>query len=142
MRDGLTIFPGGRKNLPSKNSSKTINKTSINPSEETLDRIFFALSDRNRRKILKSISKSESTVGELAEKLGISLPGTLKHLGILKDAKLVDLEKNGRVRSCTFNPKGFNSAMTYIEEYQIFWTDKFDQIEKLLADSNIGTNHR
>ena len=111
-------------------------------SEEVLDRIFSALSDRNRRKILKHLSKDESSVGDLAAHLGISLPGTMKHLGILEDAKLVNLEKNGRVRSCTFNLKGFNSAMSYIEEYQVFWNEKFDNIEKLLAESEVERDDR
>lgn len=112
------------------------------PSEEILDKIFFALSDRNRRKILKNLSKDESSVGDLAAHLGISLPGTMKHLGILEEAKLVDLEKNGRVRSCTFNLRGFNSAMSYIEEYQVFWNEKFDNIEKFLAESGVERDDR
>jgi DNA-binding transcriptional ArsR family regulator len=127
----MSILWHGRKNL-----------RQVKPSEETLDKIFFALSDRNRRKILKYLSKDESPVGDLAAHLGISLPGTMKHLGILEDAKLVDLEKNGRVRSCTFNLKGFNSAMSYIEEYQVFWNEKFDNIEKILAESEVEHDDR
>lgn len=114
----------------------------VKPSEDILDKIFFALSDRNRRKILRMISKDESSAGDIAAHLGISLPGTMKHLGILEEAKLVDLEKNGRVRSCTLNSKGFCSAMTYIEEYQIFWNEKFDNIEKLLAESDVERDDR
>ena len=119
-----------------------INLRLIKPSEEILDKIFFALSHRNRRKILKYLSKDESSVGDLANLLGISLPGTMKHLEVLEDAKLVDLKKNGRVRSCTFNLKGFNSAMSYIEEYQVFWNEKFDNIEKLLKESDVEHGDR
>jgi len=100
--------------------------------DDLLDSIFFALSDRNRRKILKMLSEKDLSVSEIAEILAISLPGTLKHLGILGEADLVLQEKNGRVRSCSFRPKGFAGALSYIEEYKEFWEAGFDRIEALL----------
>lgn len=103
-------------------------------NEDSLDNLFFALSDRNRRKILKKISSESASVSELAENLSISLPGIMKHLGILEKAQLVRLEKNGRVRSCSFDLEGFDKASTYIEEYREFWNEKFDNIEKMLLE--------
>ena len=103
-------------------------------SEDDLDDLFFALSDRNRRRILKKVSTGEASVSQLAEAFSITLPGILKHLGILEKANLVKMEKNGRVRSCSFDPDGFDKAAEYVEEYRAFWREKFDNIEKLLLD--------
>ena len=60
----------GRKSLVS----------SDGPSEDYLDYIFSALSDRTRRDILKQVSGSDASVSELAELYQISLPGVMKHL--------------------------------------------------------------
>ena len=106
------------------------------PSDDSLDKIFFALSDKNRRKILKTLSKEESSVSVLAELLSMSLPGVLKHIGILEEAKLIVQEKNGRIRSCTFNPKGFKNANSYIDDYKEFWESKLDNLEKFLQEED------
>ncbi len=119
----MTITTCGRKRLPNKSQ------------EEALDRIFFALSDRNRRKVLKILSKNGASVGEIAKVLAISLPATLKHLGVLQQAQLITQEKHGRVRSCAFSAKGFNGALMYIKEYKKFWESRFDRIESLLNDT-------
>jgi predicted transcriptional regulator len=118
----MNISLAGKKNL--RNNSR----------DDSIDKVFFALCDCNRRMILKTLSRRESSAGELAIVLKISLPGTMKHLGILESANLITLEKNGRIRSCTFSPKGFNTAIRYIEEYKEFWNEKFDNIERLLLE--------
>lgn len=102
------------------------------PSEDSLDKIFFALSDRNRRKLLRKLSAGEATISELADTISISLPGTLKHIGILEKAKLIKQEKNGRIRTCVSNPVGLEVAEKYVEEYKAFWNQRFDNIEFLL----------
>jgi DNA-binding transcriptional ArsR family regulator len=105
-------------------------------SEDSLDKIFFALADRNRRKILKKLSEGDASVSTLAETVSISLPGTLKHLSILKEAKLIKEEKNGRIKTCASNPAGLDVAQKYVEEYKAFWNERFDNIETLLNRQN------
>lgn len=101
-------------------------------SEEYLDNIFSALSDRTRRGILKQVSGRDASVTELAELYNISLPGIMKHLKVLDKADLVSLSKEGRVRKCNLDPKGLQLAQSFINEYKEFWEDQFDRIESYL----------
>lgn len=69
--------------------------------ENKADRFFAALSDTTRRKILKSLSSVETkTPRELANRLNISLPALAKHIRVLKNAGLIDCEKQGRSSQC------------------------------------------
>lgn len=100
--------------------------------DEQLDRVFFALSDRTRRRMLAQLAKGETTVSALAEPHDMSLPAILKHLGILRDAGLVIEEKDGRVRRCKLDPEELKHVNEWISYYRQFWETQLDELEKYL----------
>ncbi|MBM4309698.1 MAG: winged helix-turn-helix transcriptional regulator [Deltaproteobacteria bacterium] len=55
-----------------------------------------AVADKNRMRILKMLEKKSMCVCELAAVLGIKQPSVSKHLVILKNAGLVEDERNGQ----------------------------------------------
>jgi DNA-binding transcriptional ArsR family regulator len=59
---------------------------------------FAALSDPTRRGILERLGAGDASIGDLAERFGMTLTGIGKHVGVLVDAGLVETEKVGRVR--------------------------------------------
>ncbi len=101
-------------------------------SDEQLDRVFFALSDRTRRRMLAQLAHGEATVSSLAEPHQMSLPAVLKHLGILRDAGLITEEKDGRVRRCKLDPEELERANQWISTHRQFWEAQFDKLEGLL----------
>ena len=60
------------------------------------DKVFKALADKNRRKILQLLKKKEMNAGEIAEHFSISKPSISEHLKILKNADLIGYEKQGQ----------------------------------------------
>lgn len=62
---------------------------------QELVKVFKALSDKNRLRILKMLQKKDMCVCELAAALGISQPSVSKHLSILKHAGFVHDTRNG-----------------------------------------------
>ncbi|RLC50069.1 MAG: ArsR family transcriptional regulator, partial [Candidatus Cloacimonadota bacterium] len=60
------------------------------------DKVFKALSDKNRRKIIRLLQKNDMTAGEIAAHFNISKPSISEHLKILKNADLIGSEKNGQ----------------------------------------------
>ena len=58
--------------------------------------MFNGLADETRLKIVKLLAKSEFTVEELVEFLGIAQSTTSHHLRVLKEANLIKGEKRGR----------------------------------------------
>ena len=60
------------------------------------DKVFKALSDANRRKIIDLLKKKEMTAGEIAEQFNVSKPTISEHLKTLKNADLIESEKSGQ----------------------------------------------
>jgi DNA-binding transcriptional ArsR family regulator len=101
-------------------------------SDDQLDDIFAALSDRTRRKVLASLDEGSRPVTELASVHDMSLPGFMKHLRVLEDAGLLERTKEGRVVRCTLQPEPMKEAASWIAQYEKFWTDKLDSLARYL----------
>ncbi|CAN5420854.1 metalloregulator ArsR/SmtB family transcription factor [soil metagenome] len=99
---------------------------------ESLDRVFQALSDPSRRRILKSLAGRERTVTELAKPLAMSLAAASKHIQVLERAGLMRRSKRGRTHFCRLEPRPLGRAHQWIAFYQRFWTDRLDALEREL----------
>ena len=60
------------------------------------EKVFKALADKNRRKIIQLLNRQELTAGEIAEQFNISKPAISEHLKILRNAGLIDSEREGQ----------------------------------------------
>ena len=58
--------------------------------------VWKALADPTRRKILELLKKRDMNAGEIAAEFDMTKPSISNHLSILKQADLVDAEKNGQ----------------------------------------------
>jgi DNA-binding transcriptional ArsR family regulator len=61
-----------------------------------MDRLFRALNDPTRRKILELLKEHDLSAGEIAEEFAISKPSISYHLDLLRQADLVLSEKKGQ----------------------------------------------
>jgi DNA-binding transcriptional ArsR family regulator len=100
--------------------------------DATLDRVFGALADPTRRKVLESLGEGSLAVSELAEPHGMSLPGFMKHLRVLEDAGLIARNKEGRVVSCELSAAPMKAAAAWMSRYEKFWTEKLDSLARYL----------
>jgi DNA-binding transcriptional ArsR family regulator len=90
----------------------------------TVDRLFHALADPNRRAIVERLSRSPAPVSALAEPLHISVPAVLQHLQVLEASGLVRSEKAGRVRTCRLEPKALAAAEEWIRHRNREWEQR------------------
>lgn len=103
-------------------------------SSPVLDRTFSALADDSRRRILDRLSAGPVSVSELAQPLGMSLPGVLKHVRVLEDARLVRTSKAGRTRWCELTQHPLENAAGWIEQRRQLWERRIDRFERELED--------
>lgn len=87
---------------------------------DRLDAVFTALAHPTRRQILTVLRArgGSMTSGELAKRFDCTWPTTTRHLGILTDAGLVTITKEGRRRRYTID------AAT-LDEVAGGWVDRF-----------------
>jgi DNA-binding transcriptional ArsR family regulator len=57
-----------------------------------------ALGEESRLRILRAVSDGTLEVGEIAQRLGISPYNASKHLRVLRDAGLLQVERDGKRR--------------------------------------------
>ncbi|QJD85163.1 autorepressor SdpR family transcription factor [Cohnella herbarum] len=72
---------------------------------------FKALSDPTRRKILQLLKEKDLTAGEIADQFNISKPSISHHLNILKQAHLVQDERQGQNILYSINLSVMQEAM-------------------------------
>lgn len=61
-----------------------------------LNTLFKALGDETRREILRRLARGDMTAGEIAAAFDLTWPTISHHLGVLKEAGLVQDEKRGQ----------------------------------------------
>ncbi|MEO0979689.1 MAG: metalloregulator ArsR/SmtB family transcription factor [Pseudomonadota bacterium] len=104
-----------------------------------LDATFSALSDGTRRAIVARLADGETTLSDLAAPFDMSLTAVSKHLRVLSDAGLVDIEKRGRTRHCRLRGTPIKEAVDWLSKYEAFWIDRFDALARHLAREENGT---
>src|SRR5262245_28337308 len=86
-----------------------------------LDLIFQALADPTRRAILKSVSRRQQTVKELAKPIRMSLTAVTKRIKMLDRAKLIHRRQRGSFYYVRLNAEVRMTPEKWIAHYQKFW---------------------
>ena len=98
---------------------------------KTLD----ALGDPTRRLLFDHLRHGSCSVSELLSIVPISQPAVSQHLRILRDARLVRVEKKGRQRIYQLNPIGLAELRQYTES---LWEDVLrafgEEAERMVND--------
>jgi DNA-binding transcriptional ArsR family regulator len=102
---------------------------------DALDRVYHALADASRRRVVLQLSKAPATVSELARPLKMSLPSVLQHLRVLEDSGLIRSEKSGRVRTCHIEAKALGRAERWIAAQRQQLEQRLDRLGAFLAES-------
>jgi DNA-binding transcriptional ArsR family regulator len=101
---------------------------------DALSSTFGALADPTRRAILARLASGEASVTEIAEPFEMSLPAVSKHLKVLERAGLIARSREAQWRRCRLEVSPLRDASDWIDQYRLFWEQRFDRLEAYLAD--------
>lgn len=96
--------------------------------------IFHAIADQTRREILGFTAFSKMNINTVSGKFKISRAAVYKHIRVLKQAGLLDIEQKGRERFCSAKLEGLKSVSDWIEQYKNLWNKKLDSLEQYLDE--------
>jgi len=99
-----------------------------------LDRVFHALADPTRRRIIERLTRRECTVMELARDFTISQPAVTKHLNVLAEARIITRRREGRLRYCRLRPAALDASLAWLGRHRRLWNDRLDALDTLLAE--------
>lgn len=94
--------------------------------------VFQAIADPNRRAILGLLAGENLTLNGIADKFKISRPAVSKHVKILKECGLVEINQKGRERYAIARLEKLNQVSDWVEQYRKYWEDKLDALENYL----------
>jgi DNA-binding transcriptional ArsR family regulator len=99
---------------------------------------FEVLADPSRRRILDLLREQPRSAGELVGELGLTQPGTSKHLRVLREAGLVRVRPDAQRRWYELRPEPLAEVDAWIEPYRRMWADRLDDLERQLDDTREG----
>ena len=95
-----------------------------------------ALSNETRFKIADLVREREMTAGAIARHFKLTRPGVSQHIGILRDAGLLDERRVGAKRLYAINGENFGELVEYAET---FWRSRLRRLKhaaETVAQSN------
>jgi DNA-binding transcriptional ArsR family regulator len=103
-----------------------------------LDPVWRALSDPTRRAILDLLRDGPKTTGEIVAKFPeMTRFGVMKHLGVLRDATLVQSSQEGRRTLNRINAVPLRLIYErWVSGFEDLWASKLTSLKKSLEDQN------
>ncbi len=94
---------------------------------------FAALAEPHRRQIVDLLGERARSVSELVTSLGISQPGTSKHLRVLLEAGLVDVRPDAQRRIYQLDYGPLVQIDEWLSPHRMMWEAALDRLERHLA---------
>src|SRR5215471_4093223 len=93
---------------------------------------WLALSDPRRREAIELLRVRPRTVNELVQALGLSQPGTSKHLRVLREAGLVRVRPDAQRRVYEIDPGPLAELDAWLAPYRELWETRLDALQRHL----------
>ena len=103
---------------------------------DRLSKVFAALADPTRRDIVARLTRSDATVGEIAEPYDVSLQAVSKHLKVLEGAGLVSRTRQAQRRPVHLEAEVFDLMTAWIERYRVQAEERYRNLDALLEEMN------
>ncbi|MBD1382237.1 ArsR/SmtB family transcription factor [Metabacillus arenae] len=97
-----------------------------------MEKILSALAEPNRLHIIELLRDGPRTVGEIADQLRLRQPQVSKHLRILSDAELVEVQPIANRRIYKLRPQPFIELDGWLKSFRSIWDERFDRLDNYL----------
>ncbi|MCC5823422.1 MAG: metalloregulator ArsR/SmtB family transcription factor [Phycisphaerales bacterium] len=92
--------------------------------------VFLAIAEPRRRDILSLLGRvGESGVGAIAVTLDMAQPAASKHLGVLREAGVVRVRRDGRQRLYSLQADRLRAVHEWTRTFERYWSSQTDRIK-------------
>jgi DNA-binding transcriptional ArsR family regulator len=98
-----------------------------------MDAVLHAIADPSRRIVLAQLADGPATVTELAALLPIARPGVSRHLRVLREAGLVDVQSDAQRRVYSLRPTTLRQLDEWLGPYRALWEHRLDALHTEIA---------
>lgn len=96
---------------------------------------FAALADDTRREIVLMLVKNgELSASEISENFAMTPPAVSQHLRVLKEAKVIQMKRQGQKRIYSVDETGINEIGDWLIDIKRLWNDRLDALDEYLME--------
>ena len=95
---------------------------------------FAALAEPNRFRIVELLRGGPRPVNDIGERLKLNQPQVSKHLRVLKEAGLVDVEPRAQQRLYHLRASELRRLHEWLERYRRIWESRFEALDELIEE--------
>jgi DNA-binding transcriptional ArsR family regulator len=95
---------------------------------------FGALAEPNRFHIVELLRSGPRTVNEIGDRLQLNQPQVSKHLRVLKDAGIVDVQPRAQQRLYELRARPLRQLHDWLERYRQVWDARFGELDGLIEE--------
>ncbi|WP_375389217.1 ArsR/SmtB family transcription factor [uncultured Amnibacterium sp.] len=103
-----------------------------------VEAVLQAIGDASRRAVLDALRDGPQTSGELAARLPIARPGVSRHLRVLREAGLVEVEARAQFRVYSIRPDPLAELDAWLGAYRALWRNRLDALHTEIARGTRG----
>jgi DNA-binding transcriptional ArsR family regulator len=98
----------------------------------SMNKTFSALAEPNRLHIVELLRDGPLTVGEIADRLELQQPQVSKHLRVLSDADLVEVQPSANRRIYKLQFQSLKEMDGWLDSFRRMWEERFDRLDDYL----------
>ena len=103
--------------------------------------LWTALMEPNRFHIVELLRDGPLTVGEITERLGLQQPQVSKHLKVLSEAAIVEVQPQANRRMYQLRREPFQELETWLHSFRRLWEERFDRLDDYLLEMQATEQH-
>lgn len=93
-----------------------------------------ALTEPNRFHMVELLRNGPLTVGEITVRLGLQQPQVSKHLKVLSEAGIVEVQPQANRRIYKLRRQPFQGLETWLQSFHHLWEERFDRLDDYLQE--------
>ena len=95
---------------------------------------FAALAEPNRYRIVELLRSRPRAVNDIGERLQLNQPQVSKHLRVLKEAGLVDVQPLAQQRVYELRAQPLRQIHDWLERYRQLWDARFEELDGIIEE--------
>lgn len=95
---------------------------------------FAALAEPSRLRIVELLLTGPCPVNDISDRLQLAQPQVSKHLRVLKEAGLVEVQPRAQQRLYELRAQPLRQIHDWLERYRRIWDERFAEMDELLVE--------
>ena len=95
--------------------------------------VYQAIADPTRREIIGMLAGESLNLNAISDRFDISRPAISKHIKILEECGIIEIDQKGRERICMLKHEKLDIVKEWIDSHKQFWNNKLDELDRHLS---------